>query len=165
LKIGFWQSFTELRPWHNCPWPNFPIIFKSALPPYKNALNKSGYDVNFTYETENRNRTQKRKRNITWFNPPYSANVSTNIGAKFLRMIDSCFPPEHILHKSINRNKLGWAEPHSRFPLSFPLISPSELFSLILYSMFWSHLLSDLRSSSIKGHLYLNVEFVVVTLV
>ena len=49
---------------------------------------------------------RNRGRNITWFNPPFSASVSTNICAKFLRMIDTCFPQEHVLHKIINRNTI-----------------------------------------------------------
>ena len=49
---------------------------------------------------------RSRGRKITWFNPPFSANVSTNIGAKFLRIIDTCFPPTHMLHKIINRNTI-----------------------------------------------------------
>ena len=39
----------------------------------------------------------KRSRNITWFNPPYSANVVTSIGAKFLKILDTCFPTTHSL--------------------------------------------------------------------
>ena len=48
----------------------------------------------------------KKGRRITRFNPPYSVSVSTNIGAKFSRMIDTCFPPQNILHKKINRNTI-----------------------------------------------------------
>ena len=40
------------------------------------------------------------------------------------------------------RNKLGWAEPHSRFPLSFPINS-----LLVTFYMLWGQLY--LRSSSI----------------
>ena len=49
---------------------------------------------------------QPRTRNVTWFNPPYNASVSTNIGSKFLRIIDKCFPPSHPLRKICNRNTL-----------------------------------------------------------
>jgi hypothetical protein len=31
-----------------------------------------------------------------------------------------------FFHWKINQDKLGWAEPHSRFPLSIPLISSSH---------------------------------------
>ncbi len=47
---------------------------------------------------------RKRKRNITWFNPPFSANVKTNVGKQFLNIVDQCFPSSNALHKIINRN-------------------------------------------------------------
>ena len=45
-----------------------------------------------------------RKRNITWFNPPFSKNVATNVGNKFFTLLSSCFPPNNKLHKIINKN-------------------------------------------------------------
>ena len=63
-------------------------VFKEAIPPYQNALNKSGYDYKLRYEkvTNNNNNKRNRHRNVTWFNPPFSTNVYTNIGAKFLKI-------------------------------------------------------------------------------
>ncbi|GFR92820.1 hypothetical protein ElyMa_000876700 [Elysia marginata] len=43
---------------------------------------------------------------MTWFNPPYSKNVSSNIGKKFFDLLNSCFPPNHKLHKIINKNTI-----------------------------------------------------------
>ena len=34
---------------------------------------------------------KRRKRDIIWFNPPYNSEVSTNIGRKFLELIDHHF--------------------------------------------------------------------------
>ena len=48
--------------------------------------------------------TRNRKRNIIWYNPPFSKNVSTNIGQTFLNIIDDEFPAGHPLHKIFNRN-------------------------------------------------------------
>ena len=81
-------------------------IFKDAIPPYQKALTESGYDFELKFEPDVTPGTQKRNRGrrITWFNPPFSANVSTNIGGQFLRIIDICFPKTHILNKIINRN-------------------------------------------------------------
>jgi hypothetical protein len=81
-------------------------VFEEAAPPYKRALENSGYQTELKFEPEihSGSRRKNRSRNNTWFNPPFSANVSTHIGAKFLRIIDGCFPPTHILHKIINRN-------------------------------------------------------------
>ena len=40
-------------------------------------------------------------RNILRFHPPYSQHVQTNIGKKFLRLIDEHFPKQHPLGKII----------------------------------------------------------------
>ena len=47
-----------------------------------------------------------RRRNITWYNPPYSRNVTTNIRQSFLKILDEEFPPEHNIHQIFNRNKV-----------------------------------------------------------
>ena len=36
--------------------------------------------------------------------PPYSANVATNIGHTFLKLLDESLPKTHPLHKVFNRN-------------------------------------------------------------
>ena len=83
-------------------------VFKDAAPPYQNALNMCGYDYEMKYDPPNptHNQPKNRKRKIIWFNPPWSANCSTKIGAKFLNIVDDCFPPTHPLHKIFNRNTL-----------------------------------------------------------
>ena len=82
--------------------------FDEASPTYQEALKQSGYDYKVTYSpppSENSSKTNKRrKRHITWYNPPYSTNVKNNIGKQFLTLIDKCFPPNHPLHKILNRN-------------------------------------------------------------
>ena len=45
-----------------------------------------------------------RKKPVTWFNPPYSMNIATNVGKEFLMLIDEHFPPGHPLHSVINRS-------------------------------------------------------------
>ena len=50
-----------------------------------------------------------RRRHAIWFNPPFSANVTTNVGGRFLKIIDKCFPPTNPLNKIINRNKVKMA--------------------------------------------------------
>ena len=42
---------------------------------------------------EKNNKKRKRRRKIIWYNPPYNASVSTNIGKQFLKLIDKHFPP------------------------------------------------------------------------
>ena len=81
-------------------------VFDLAKHPYQEALAKSGYDFNLKFKPQvsNGNKPANRRRQITWFNPPFSSNVQTNIGEKFLKLIDKCFPQNHPLRKVINRN-------------------------------------------------------------
>ena len=72
-----------------------------------------GYNFELKYNPEDQNKKKKRKartRNCTYFNPPYSRNVKTKIGEKFLKLIEKCFPKNHPLNKIINRNtvKIGY---------------------------------------------------------
>ena len=87
-------------------WAADDGVFKEAIQPYQDALDKSGYEHQLKYDppSNTNNRNRKRSRKITWFNPPFSQNVSSNVGAKFLQLIDTCFPPTHPLSKIINRN-------------------------------------------------------------
>ena len=52
------------------------------------------------------NKKRQRKRNIIWYNPPYSKNVATNIGKKFLDLIEKHFPQQHKLRKLFNKNNV-----------------------------------------------------------
>ena len=81
-------------------------VFTDAIRPYQLALRNSGYTHKLEYTPPPPSNTKKRNRSrkVTWLNPPFSANVDTNIGAKFLKIIDKCFPPSHPLSKIINRN-------------------------------------------------------------
>ena len=72
-------------------------IFNQSVNPYQEALHKSGYSYKLHFdhttkhpENKSKNGKRNRRRNITWFNPPYSNNVSTNV--------------EHQLHTILNRN-------------------------------------------------------------
>ena len=81
--------------------------FDQAVPPYQKALNESGYHYTLQYEPPTTNRWKNRQRNnIIWYNPPFSKNTSTNIGYKFLALIDKHFPKDHKLRKIFNRNTI-----------------------------------------------------------
>ena len=45
-------------------------------------------------------------RRITWFNPPYSLDVATNVARDFLELVDRHFPPGHPLHSICNRSTI-----------------------------------------------------------
>ena len=47
-----------------------------------------------------------RNRKFIYFNPPYSINVKTNIGARFLKLLDKHFPPGSPLYPILNRKKV-----------------------------------------------------------
>ena len=79
-------------------------VFHESVAIYQEALDKSGYKHQLTFQRTSTNNTQHRqqKRNILWFNPPFSKSVVTKIGKTFLRLIDKHFPPHHKLHKLFN---------------------------------------------------------------
>ena len=51
-------------------------------------------------------KSKARKRKITWYIPPWDGNVKTNLGLKFLLIVDKCFPKNHPLNKIFNRHTL-----------------------------------------------------------
>ena len=82
-------------------------VFNAAITPYQRAIDESGYNFKLTYNPEANQTTRKnRKRKITWYHPPWDANVKTNLGRKFLGIVDKCFSQNHPLHKIFNRHTL-----------------------------------------------------------
>ena len=82
-------------------------MFLTARQTYQEAISNGGYNYKLQYDKDAIQRegnNKRRKRNIIWYNPPYAKNVSTNIGRKFLQIIDKEFNKDHVLHKIINRN-------------------------------------------------------------
>ena len=64
-------------------------IFDDSCKVYQDALKQSGFKYDLTYEeTENETAPARRnrKRNIIWFNPPFSKSVATNVGKTFLKL-------------------------------------------------------------------------------
>ena len=84
-------------------------VFNRSKQIYENAIKKSGYDEKLTYtnaDTQRATGRRNRRRNILWFNPPFSKNVVTNIGRKFLNLLTTHFPKNHRYHKIFNRNNI-----------------------------------------------------------
>lgn len=85
-------------------------VFKDAAPTYDDALKSSGYKEKISYQktpTRQHNRKNRsRKRHVTWFNPPYSKDVKTNVGGHFLKLISRHFPRGHSLNKIFNANTI-----------------------------------------------------------
>ena len=89
--------------------------FNKAKDIYQKALNDSGHRYELKYqppEDDNKEKDkekknkEKRKRNIIWFNPPFSLGVKTNVGKKFLALVDKHFPKKHPLRGICNRNTM-----------------------------------------------------------
>ena len=84
--------------------------FKEAIPVYQKALSESGFSHDFKFHDTNSQeppqepKKRQRSRETTWFNPPYSKNVTTNIGKEFFKLLDRHFPKGSPLAKIFNRN-------------------------------------------------------------
>ena len=80
--------------------------FDNAKPIYEAALKHSGFSHNLEYVKPSKKpkRNIRKRHKIIWYNPPYNASATTNIGKKFLQLIDHHFPKGHKLNKIINRN-------------------------------------------------------------
>ena len=82
-------------------------VFDESIAPYQQALKESGYDHKLTYNPAPTPRTKrKRKRDITWYNPPFDSNGKTNLGRKLLRFVVKFFQKKHPLYKIFNRHTL-----------------------------------------------------------
>ena len=55
---------------------------------YQASLNKSGYKKVIEFNLYTKKKKHRRNRIVTWFNPPWSDNVKTNIAEKSLQLID-----------------------------------------------------------------------------
>ena len=94
-------------------------IFQESKKEYEDALKMSGYKTNLEYRTdrnkrndadstEKKKKKKNRKRKVHWFNPPYNLEVETNVGQRFLKLVDKHFGNERKdkLHKVLNRKTL-----------------------------------------------------------
>ena len=87
-------------------------IFDAAIPEYQEALKNSDYEHVLRYQqtdqgqTEEKKRKKRKNRRVCWFNPPYSNNVKSKIGAQFLKIISETFPKSSCLYKIANRSKI-----------------------------------------------------------
>ena len=84
-------------------------VFNRSIKIYNDALHESNFKETLKFvipapKNNDENQKRKRKRNIIWFNPPYSKNVKTNIGKTFLQLLSKHFPKEHEMHKIFNKN-------------------------------------------------------------
>ena len=76
---------------------------------FNEALKKNGYNTNLQFDKtctdKNNEKNKTRKRKITWFNPAFNINVSTDVVKTFLTLIDKYFLNKR-LSKIFNRNTI-----------------------------------------------------------
>ena len=82
-------------------------VFDQAAPFFQTELTRAGYSHKLEYqEPLQAQQKRKRYRRIIWFNPPYSKTLKTNVGRKFLQLIDKYFHKNSLLLPLINRTKV-----------------------------------------------------------
>ena len=81
-------------------------VFDNAAPLYQEELDRAGYSHKLEYQEEPPKGKRKRHKKIIWFNPPFSVNVRTNVGRRFLGLLDKHFPKGSLLYPVINRYKV-----------------------------------------------------------
>ena len=77
--------------------------FDNSKQKYESALSNSGHKTKLKFE-KSAPKSRSRPRNITYFNPPFNAAVTTNVGKEFLNLIEKHFPKHNKYHKIFNRN-------------------------------------------------------------
>ena len=90
--------------------------FDSAAPPYQEALRKSGFDYNLSYNPQTPKPKRDKKRNTIWFNPPHSANVATDIGnTNYIKFSRQKYPSAKLqLHAQSTPNHHGAQQNYPR---------------------------------------------------
>ena len=76
---------------------------------YEKALKDSGYNHKMEFQPTPGNKTAKKRQRWPvqiWFNPPFSLNIRTNVGKKFLQLVDKYFPKDGKFGKTLNRHTL-----------------------------------------------------------
>ena len=82
-------------------------IYRTFFEDPPSFLDRAGHEEKLTFkddivEKEN----TKRSRDVIWFNPPWSSNVRTDVGAKFISLVKKHFPKSSPLHSIFNTKKL-----------------------------------------------------------
>ena len=92
------------------PWVKKTSTNHFDAPQYQESINKSGYNQKLRYTPptttqklrytppttpQTNNQRRNRTRNIILYNPPYSRDVTSNIGQEFIKIIDEEFPKDH----------------------------------------------------------------------
>ena len=84
--------------------------FSQELPYYQEAMDRAGHRDKLVYKPKDNmveaEPVKKRARGIIWFNPPWSSNIRTNIGGKFISLVKKHFPRSSPLYRIFNTKKI-----------------------------------------------------------
>ena len=84
-------------------------LFSQELPYYQAAMDRAGHKERLVFKVDPNiveNEDKQRSRSIIWFNPPWSSNIRTNVGAKFISLVRKHFPKSSPLYSIFNIKKL-----------------------------------------------------------
>jgi hypothetical protein len=86
-------------------------MFEAEVRHYQQALSEAGYKDDLVYvepleDMEVNGMRKQRSRAVMWYNPPFSSNVKTNVGRKFITLLKKHFPPSSELYKLFNTKKV-----------------------------------------------------------
>ena len=82
-------------------------IFEEESESYQEILKQCGYNYKMEYRPpQAKEKKKSRARRVTYFNPPFSNTVKTNVGKEFFAIMEECFPKSHALSKFFNKNTL-----------------------------------------------------------
>ena len=87
-------------------------IIDNSKTRYEETLKKNGFSnkltdqQNIVQNNDEHQEKKKRKRDVTWHNPPYSIHVKTNIGEVFFKLLHMHFLKTHKFFKIFNKNTL-----------------------------------------------------------
>ena len=89
---------------------------EKAASEYNQALQRNSCKRTIIYKStqssphrSSNNNNKKGKRNIIWFNPPFSENVAINVGKEFFSLLSKHFPPNNKYHKIFNKQNVKFS--------------------------------------------------------
>ena len=68
------------------------------------GLDHHNDNIKYDESLTGRKKSKNRSRKIIWFRPPWSDSISTNIRAKFLKLVRKHFGKPNQLNKIFNKN-------------------------------------------------------------
>ena len=84
-------------------------LFSQELPYYQAAMSRAGHKKQHTFKVLDdivEKESNKRSRDVIWFNPPWSNKVRTDVGARFISLVKKHFPKSSPIYSIFNTTKL-----------------------------------------------------------